>query len=47
MVKRQSYVYIIRPGSNIITEINPCSAELFVSIFQSLEAGIANAISSF
>ena len=27
--------------------INPCSAELFVSIFHSFEAGIANAISSF
>ena len=28
-------------------DFNPCAAELFVSIFYSLEAGIANAISSF
>ena len=28
-------------------EIIPCPAELFVSIFHSFEAGIANAISSF
>ena len=28
-------------------QINPCAAELFVSIFHSFEAGIANAISSF
>ena len=27
--------------------INPCSAEWFVSIFHSFEAGIANAIPSF
>ena len=26
---------------------NPCTAELFVNIFHSFEAGIANAISSF
>ena len=26
---------------------NPCAAELFVIIFHSFEAGIANAISSF
>ena len=27
--------------------VNPCATELFVSFFHSLEAGIANAISSF
>ena len=27
--------------------VNSCTAELFVSIFHSFEAGIANAISSF
>ena len=27
--------------------VNPCPAELFVSIFHSFEAGITNAISSF
>ena len=30
-----------------IFSIEPCTAELFVSIFHSFEAGIANAISSF
>ena len=29
------------------SKFNPCTAESFVSIFQSFEAGIANAISSF
>ena len=30
-----------------IFNINPCTAELFVGIFHSFEAGIANSISSF
>ena len=30
-----------------LNRINPCTAELFVSIFHSFEAGIADAISSF
>ena len=29
------------------TQLIPCAAEFFVSIFSSFEAGIANAISSF
>ena len=30
-----------------LLNVNPCAAELFVSIFHSFEAGIADAISSF
>ena len=37
MVKRQSYIYIIRAESKIITAINPCFAELFVAIFHHLK----------
>ena len=31
----------------LLDNINPCAAEVFVSIFHSFEAGIANTISSF
>ena len=34
-------------GGGESANINLCIAELFVSIFQSFEAGIANTISSF
>ena len=33
--------------SFICLAVNPCAAELFISIFYSFKAGIANAISSF
>ena len=42
--ERFSLFYNLRRSKQ---EINPFAAELFVSIFHSFEAGIANAISSF
>ena len=41
------FSYRMTPSTKVTFYVNPCPAELFISIFHSFEAGIAYAISSF